>query len=290
MYYIVFFLLYLISLLPLRLLYLLSDSCYFILFRLVRYRKEIVLQNLKFAYPDQSREFIHTTIQEFYHSFCDQWVETLKLLSMPLSEVQKRMKGNWDIFEQAVQKGNGKVVVLLGHQFNWEWGNLATPLNFSGRYAGIYLPLKSTTIDRLLLYIRKRSGALLIPANDLRSGFRELENKNHILAFIADQSPANLKVADWHLFMNRPAPFLNGPEKVARLQQAAIVWVGLRKIRRGYYQLQATLFCSNAKELAPGAITKSYVSFLENELKNSPPNWMWTHRRWKKTPPEGLVW
>lgn len=285
MYYLIFTLLYLVSLLPLRLLYLLSDCCFFLLYRVFGYRKKIVLQNLTSSFPEESEDFFKKTILQFYHSFCDQWVETLKLLSMPLSKINNRIVGNWEVFEQAIKEGNGKVVVMLGHQFNWEWGHLATPLNFHGDYAGIYLPVKSKPVNRLLLYIRKRTGAMLIPASNLRNGFRDMGDKSYVLAFIADQTPANLNVADWHLFMNRPAPFLNGPEKVARLQRAAVVWVGLRKINRGRYQLHAELYCKNAKELPPGEMIKSYVTFLENELKNQPANWMWTHRRWKKTAP-----
>lgn len=241
------------------------------------------------SFPELKAAQVQTLIRQFQRSFCDQWVETLKLMSMPASQIQKRMQGNWEAFETAAAAGNGRVIALLGHQFNWELANLTTPLSFGGIYAGIYLPLKAKAFDRLILYIRKRTGALLIPANDLRSGFRQLENQKYILAFMADQTPASLKIADWHLFMHRPAPFFNGPEKVARRQQAAVVFVGLRKLSRGHYQVKVEQVCNNAKELPKGELIRQYVSFLENELKEQPANWMWTHRRWKRKPPENIV-
>lgn len=288
MYFVLFAFAYLFSLIPLRLLYILSSCCNFILFYLIGYRKQIVRQNLEASFPELNAEGLQKLIRSFNRSFCDQWVETLKLMSMPVSQIQKRMQGNWDAFDTAAAVGNGKVIALLGHQFNWELGNLATPLHFQGLYAGIYLPVNAKAFDRLMLYIRKRTGALLIPANELRQGFRQLTNQKYILAFMADQTPASLKIADWHLFLHRPAPFFNGPEKVARRQQAAVVFVGLRKTGRGQYQLRVEQVCANAKELPEGMITKQYVSFLERELKAQPANWMWTHRRWKRKLPEGM--
>lgn len=288
MYYLVFFLTFLFSLLPLRCLYVLADFCYLVIFHVLGYRKKIVADNLRVAFPEKNIAERNVLMRQFYRSFCDQWVETLKLLSLSTQKIKQRFPGNWSVFEQAARSGNGRVVVMMGHQFNWEWGNLATPMNFSGQYAGIYLPVSAKAVDRLMLYIRKRTGALLIPANDLRDGFAKLNPDKHILAFIADQSPGDMLHAYWHPFMNRPAPFLRGPEKVARRQQAAVVFVGLRKIKRGRYELNAQQVCVNARELPAGTLITQYVAFLENELRTQPANWMWTHRRWKRTPPEGM--
>src|SRR5699024_5301167 len=121
MYYLLFALAYLVSLLPVRLLYLLSDFCCWVLFTVLGYRKAIVSANIAHAYPDLTEKEREDIIQLFYHSFCDQWVETLKLMSLPLTKVKAGMEGNWEVFEEAAQAGNGKIVVLLGHQFNWEW-------------------------------------------------------------------------------------------------------------------------------------------------------------------------
>ncbi|HET8574430.1 MAG TPA: lysophospholipid acyltransferase family protein [Edaphocola sp.] len=285
MYYLLFFITFLLSLLPLWCLYGLSRLCYLILFHILAYRKKIVFDNLRFAFPRKDARELNGLMRAFYGSFCDQWVETLKLMSLSPKKIKQRFPGNWAVFEQAARSGNGKVVVMMGHQFNWEWGNLATPLNFSGQYAGIYLPVSNKAVNRLMLYIRKRTGALLIPANDLREGFLKLNPDKHILAFIADQSPGDFRRASWHLFMNRPAAFLRGPEKVARRQQAAVVFVGLRKLKRGHYEIRAEQICENAEALPNGELLKHYIAFLEKELHRQPANWMWSHRRWKRAPP-----
>jgi KDO2-lipid IV(A) lauroyltransferase len=284
MYYSILLLLYPLSLLPLWALYGLSDLCCFILFRVFSYRKKIVLSNLKHAFPEKTKGELERIIREFYHSFCDQWVETLKLLSIPLKSLDKRIEGNYEVFDRLFTEQKD-VYALLGHQFNWEWGNVATQRHIKAQFAGIYLPQNSTTFDRFMLKIRGRSGSVLVAANDMRDAFKKLRAERHVIGFMADQTPGSMRIADWFDFMNRPAPFFKGPEKTARRAKAAVVLVSLRKIKRGHYRLHFTRVCENAAETPEGYITKKYVAHLENELRHYPSNWMWTHRRWKKALP-----
>lgn len=286
MYFILLLILYPISLLPLWILYPLSDGICFILYRVFGYRRKIVLDNLKQSFPEKSDAEIKLIMNKFYHSFCDQWIETLKLLSMPMSAISKRVKGNWIVMNELFDEGKN-VYALLGHQFNWEWGNIATQLHSKAQFAGIYLPQNSKAIDQLTLKIRARSGSMLIPANNMRPAFSQLKTmRYHIIGFMADQTPANLDIADWYSFMNRPTPFFKAPEKSARLAKAAVVFVGLRKIKRGYYTLIFTKITDDASIMQKGEITKLYVEHLTSELQKYPENWMWTHRRWKREMPE----
>jgi len=287
MYYILLFILYPLSLLPLWILYPISDGICFLLHRVWGYRKAIVSDNLKQSFPEKSDAEIRYIMNRFYHSFCDQWIETLKLLSMPMGSLEKRVKGNWAVMNELFEEGKN-VYALLGHQFNWEWGNVATQLHSKAQFAGIYLPQNSKAFNRISLKIRSRSGSLLVPANDMRPAFSKLQSKKHIIGFMADQTPANLKIANWYSFMNRPAPFFKAPEKSARLSQSAVVFVSLRKIKRGYYTLIFTKICDNARDMPADEITKKYVAHLESELHKYPENWMWTHRRWKRKMPEGV--
>jgi len=282
MYYLLLLILYPISLFPLRVLYVLSDFAFWVLFRLFGYRRKIVLDSLQHAFPEKSHGERRIIMQRFYRSFCDQWVETVKLLSIPLASLDKRVKGNWEVFEQFAAKGKN-VYALLGHQFNWEWANVATQMNCSSRFAGIFLPQNARAVDRLLLRIRGRAGGMLIPANDMRPYFSELKSKKHIIGFMADQTPAVLRIADWYSFMNRPAPFFKGPEKQARRAQAAVVFVSIRKVKRGYYSVILHPVCDNAAVMPQGFITGAYVKHLEQELRVQPENWLWTHRRWKRS-------
>lgn len=288
MYYLLSVLVYLISLLPLTLLYLLSDLGYGLVYYLLSYRKKVVRQNLSTAFPHKSLEELRRIEKQFYRSFCDQWVETIKLRSLSTEQLLERMPGNWEQLNLAVSEGNGRLVVMMGHQFNWEWGNLVSPLKFLGWYAGIYKPQGAKAFDLLMRKIRSRTGGHLIPSKQLKEGFKALANRDFLLAFIADQSPAS-HPSLWLSFLNQPTAFLTGPEKVARLQRAAVVFVSLRRPRRGHYEFYAQRYCLNARTEEDGAITRAYAQFLEQELNQFPENWLWSHKRWKIQPPGGRI-
>lgn len=280
MYYFLLALLYPVSLLPLWILYGLSDAVFFILYHVTGYRKEIVLDNLRHAFPERSEQELFRIRKANYKSFCDQWVETLKLLSISREQLNNRVQANWEVFHELYKEGKN-THALLGHTFNWEWANVACAWNVQQRFAGVYLPLSNKPFDKLMLHLRSRSGALLISMKALKRGLVALKGKQYILAQMADQNPSVTEVAEWILFMNREAPFFKGTEQMARRSKSAVVFAGIKKIKRGYYQIHLQLFCEDASKLEEGALLKSYVHFMEEQLKAQPENWMWTHRRWK---------
>lgn len=259
--------------------------CYVLIYYIWGYRKNIVLQHLAQAFPKKSVTELNNISKEFYISFCDQWIETLKLMSMSHKSLNKRITGNWEVFE-GLAKENRNVYAMLGHRYNWEWANVACQYNSAQQFAGIYLPLSSKIADRLMLYIRKRSGSVLIPADNMLPYLKELKDKLHIIGFMADQTPANLKTATWFQFFNKPAPFLNTPEKAARRAKAAVVYAAIEKVKRGYYLVRLTEICKDASVETDGAITLKYVTMLHDEIKQQPHSWLWTHRRWKLLPNE----
>src|ERR1044072_6976051 len=133
MYYLLLALLYPLSLLPLRILYLLGDAAYGLLYHIMGYRKQIVWDNLKNSFPEKSNEEIQLIRKKFYRSFCDQWIETLKLLSISKKELSRRFTGNWEVFHE-LEKTEGNIALLSGHTYNWEWANAACALNTSLLY------------------------------------------------------------------------------------------------------------------------------------------------------------
>ncbi len=274
--------LYLISLLPLRMLYGLSDSVFFILYYLVGYRKEVVLDNLRHAFPEKPEAELQAIQKANYKNFCDQWAETLKLLSISQKELNNRITANWEVFHELGKEGKN-THALLGHCFNWEWANVACAWNVQQQFAGVYLPLSNKSFDKLMLRIRSRSGALLISMKALKRGLVALKGKQYILAQMADQNPSVTEVAEWLPFMNREAPFFKGTEQMARRSKSAVVFADIRKIKRGHYHIHLHRFCEDASQTKEGTVLKGYVRFMEEQLKNQPENWMWTHRRWKHT-------
>ncbi|MBS1614691.1 MAG: lysophospholipid acyltransferase family protein [Bacteroidetes bacterium] len=268
------------SLLPLWLLYGLSDFSFVILFYGMGYRKEVVRSNLSHAFPEKTAVEIEQIMRRFYRSFCDQWIETMKLMTMSKRSLNRRMKGNWELLDALYAEGKN-VYLLTGHTFNWEWANVTVAFNTRLRYACVYLPLSSTSFDKLMLHIRTRLGARMISMKGLLSGFKQLAGSQYILGLAADQNPSVVEVADWLPFMHREAPFFRGPEQMPRRAKAAVVLIGIRKLRRGYYEASLEKLCDDASQMSEGGILKGYVNFIEQQLGKQPENWLWSHRRWK---------
>lgn len=279
MYYVLLILLYPIALLPLRVLYALSDAVYVLLYYVVGYRKGVVLDNLHHAFPEKSKQELQHIMKLFYRNFCDQWIETLKLLTISKKQLNRHITGNWEVFHQLNDEGIN-TYALLGHTFNWEWANVACQYNNPQQFAGVYMPVKNKGFDRLMLRLRARGGGWMISMK-AKKGFQRLEGVRYIAGLIADQNPSNLQSAIWLPFMNREAPFFKGPEQLARRAKAAVTFVGIKRIKRGYYQIHISLITKDASQMESGTIIPAYAAFMEQQLREQPENWMWTHKRWK---------
>lgn len=280
MYYLLLVILYPVSLLPLWLLYGLSDLAFLLLYHITKYRRKVVADNLVHAFPEKTEQELERIGRHFYRSFCDQWIETLKLLSLSQRGLEKRVSGNWEVFRQLHEEGRN-TYALLGHTFNWEWANVACQYRSPQQFAGIYLPLENKAFDRLMCRIRTRSGSWLISMKNIKGGLRQVQGVRHIIGMIADQNPSVVEVAEWLPFMHREAPFFRGPEQMARRAKGAVVFAGIRKTKRGHYRITLEEYCKDASQTQAGEITRAYVAFMEKQLSEQPENWLWSHRRWK---------
>lgn len=269
----------LLALLPLGMLYGISTFAYVVIYHVLGYRKKVVWDNLKHAYPEKSDEELKQISARFYQSFCDHWIETLKLLNMPPDELNRRIEANWEVFDK-LYEADKDCYALVGHTFNWEWLNVAWPTNMRQQYACFYTPVSNKGFDRLMYKIRTRTGGWQIPMN-AKKGLVRLQNVRFVLGLAADQNPADIKHAKWLPFMNREAPFFQGPEKLARRSGGAVVFASITKKKRGYYKVHFELICDDASAVAQGEITTKYVQFIERQLHAQPENWLWSHRRWK---------
>jgi len=124
MYYIIYFLLYLLSLLPLRVLYVLSDGIYGFIYYVIAYRKNVVMSNLEIAFPEKTPVEKIKIAKAFYRNFTDTFIETIKMLSVGDDFILKRFSGNWEVINN-LEKTGKSCYLLVPHTFNWEWGNLA---------------------------------------------------------------------------------------------------------------------------------------------------------------------
>lgn len=288
LYNLVYFFLYLISLLPLWILYGISDGLYWILYVMLGYRKAVVYENLARSFPEKEKSEIDQITKAYYHNLCDSIVETIKLMSISKQELSKRMTCNWEVFDNmTTQNRNGQA--FMSHQFNWEWATVICNWHVPRRFTGIYMPLTNAVFDRLLYTIRSKAGMKLIRVHDMQRDMASLQSDELLWGFIADQNPSDPKRVSWNDFMNQKTAFFKGPEFVARRYNNLVYFGEIVKIKRGYYEIKMKLAFEQPRDTKEGEITEAYVRFLEDSIKRQPANWVWSHRRWKHKYPSNSI-
>jgi Lauroyl/myristoyl acyltransferase len=280
MYYLFYGILYLISLLPLPVLYIISDLIYFILYNVVGYRKKVVMSNLFQAFPEKTVEERKAIAKKFYRNFTDNFIEVIKLISASGSFVEKHFTGDFSIPNKVYDEGK-RCQLMLSHNFNWEMACLGIPINSKHLFLIVYMPIGSKVIDRLFMKIRTRTGGALVPATDMRTGMLPYRNNLTMLGLVADQNPGHPKNAYWFNFFGKLTPFVKGAESGARRGNTPVIFCKFIKQKRGYYKIIFELGEQNPATTQPTDITKKYVEYLTTFIKEYPEMWLWSHRRWK---------
>ncbi len=280
-YYLVYGLLYLLSLLPLKVLFILSDILYILLYHIIGYRKEVVAKNLLIAFPQKSDAERNKIQKQFYKNFIDNFIETLKMVSGGVKFATKHFKADTSLIEQEFKKDQ-KLQFHLGHNFNWELANVAVGFQTSYTVLSVYLPVKSPVFEKLMRKIRGAGGNVLIPATNMKAAMLPYRSTTYLLALVADQVPGDPAQAYWLNFFGKPTPFMRGPERGATAGNLSVMFAHFVKIKRGYYKLEYELCTSEAASMPRGEITRQYVQYLEKVITQHPEMWLWSHRRWKK--------
>jgi KDO2-lipid IV(A) lauroyltransferase len=282
MYYVVYGILWLISLLPLPILYFLSDGIFFLVFHVFKYRKNVVMSNLQQAFPEKTEEERLRIAKKFYLNLVDTFIETIKMISVSEKYLLRRFDGNWEAINQFYEQGKS-VQVHLGHNFNWEWGNAVLAKKTPFRLLVVYMPIVNKIFNKLFYKLRTRGGTELIAATNMRNEFLPFRGKQYLLALVADQNPGypDSHNAWWINFLNKPTPFLKGPEKGARANKTAVVFAHIIKPARGYYRAVIHVATEDVSSLDESELTRRYVHYLTETIQQQPEMWLWSHRRWK---------
>ena len=282
MYYLIYGPIYLLSLLPLRVLYVLADFVYVVLYYLVGYRKKVVMKNLETAFPEKTAAERKRIAKNFYKNFVDTFIETIKLLSASKDFLSRHLTiKNGELIQSLYNQGK-RVQVHLGHNFNWEYGNAAFAVFTPYPFLGVYMPITNKNFDRMFRKLRSRFGTILIPATDMRKAMLPYRNEVYLLGLVADQVPGDVQRAYWIDFFGKPAPFARGPERGARAGNISVVFAQIYKTKRGHYITEFSLGVDDPASLEEGELTKQYVRFLEEVIRKYPDMWLWSHRRWKR--------
>ncbi len=271
-----------LSLLPMFVLYLISDLLFLILWYIIPYRKKIVFQNLRNSFPDKSEAELNQIAKKFYHHFLDLMMETLKGFTASKSWLEKRVKGgNTELLQSYYNQGKS-LIAVTSHYGNWEWGALTFSNHSDHTDFGVYAPLNNKFWDDAVQNSRKKFNLILMPVKQVSDFFEKYKHTAGMYGFIADQSPSNVNRCHWMQFLNQDTPVFYGPEKYAREYNYAVVYAHIDKVKRGHYTVNYSLICDDPSMVENNTITELHTRLLEQIIIKRPELWLWTHRRWKK--------
>jgi len=281
-YLIVYPILWLVSILPFRLLYALSDVIYFLMYRIFKYRKSIVKANLRLVFPDKSEQDITTITSKFYHHFCDMMVEAIKSMTISEAELLKRYRFTNVELINDLEKKERSVILMCGHYGSWEWiFILEKYVNHKGH--AVYKRLANKYFDRLIKRIRAKYNAHLITTKETFKVLYASKQKGELTinGFVSDQSPKAQKALHWNDFMGIKVPMYVGAEVLAKKLDMAVVFFSVKRIKRGYYETTFETIAEHPKEFKDYEITDQFFKLLEKQILEAPQYYLWTHKRWK---------
>jgi len=272
---------WLLSLVPLRCLYLISDFIFVLVRYVVRYRYKVVMDNLRNSFPEKTEKERRKIARQFYRFLCDLFIETLKIIHFKPEQLHRRIRySNPEIFDDLYQKGK-QIFIACGHYGNWEWtSTLENTIPY--HHVTLYQPLESKFSDRFFYNLRTKNGSDAISSHTaIRAIYQYIkENRLSVFGFMTDQSPGR-DAHYWTTFLNQDTPIYMGVEKLAKRYNTAVVYFEVQRVKRGYYKVEVTLITENAAETADHEITDKHVQLLEQTIRRKPQYWLWSHRRWK---------
>jgi KDO2-lipid IV(A) lauroyltransferase len=254
------------------------------LYHVIGYRKKIVSTNLRNSFPDKSPAEIAILEKKFYAYFCDLTLETFKTLTISPEKMLKHCSldpAAQKLFDQLAED-NKNIIIVMGHQGNWEWAGNTFSLCCKHQLHVIYHPLANKYFNGLIVKMRRRFGSKLIPMKDTLRNIIKNKNELNATAFIADQSP-NPESAYWMNFLHQDTAVFMGTEKIAKMVKYPIVFASVQKIKRGYYCVKGELLLTPPYTGNEGDITEMHTLKLESDILAQPETWLWTHKRWKHT-------
>lgn len=281
-YIIVYPFLWLVSILPFRVLYVFSDLLYLFIYKIFGYRKKVVKQNLNLVFPNKSKEEINAITKKFYHHLCDMMLESIKSLTISESEMKKRFTFTNVEEIHKLEKINKSIILMSSHYGSWEWiFILQKYINHKG-YA-IYKRLRNKYFDRLVKRIRAKYNSHLITTKEAIPVLINSKKNNELTinGFLSDQSPKAKKAYHWNKFMGITVPIHTGAEMLAKKLDMAVVFYSVKKIKRGYYEATFNTLCINPNEFEDYKITDEFMKLVEKQIHTAPEYYLWTHKRWK---------
>lgn len=272
----------LVSVLPFRILYLLSDAIYFLVFYILGYRKKVVLSNLKIAFPEKSEQELKIIRKNFYHHFVDLFMEMIKTFTISNEEILKRFhlvnKDELTIF----MNKHKNVLLMSSHYANYEW---LFSLNLLVKHHGFgaYKKVKNKYFDNFIKKSRGRFNSELVSTKEFLNKVAENDAKEIkcIYGLLSDQSPRLNKTHHWTNFFGVKVPVFTGAEMLSKKYNYPVIYIDTIKIKRGFYEARMQILTENPREVPDYEISDLFMRRLEEKIKKKPEYYFWTHNRFK---------
>lgn len=283
-YILIYPVLWFISILPFRVLYVVSDGLYLLLYYIIGYRKKVVNSNLKLVFPEKTDIEISVIRKKFYKHLCDMFLEMAKTMTISEKELKKRFKIVNPEALQRLEALNKSVILIFGHYASWEWSIvIQNYINFKG--LAVYKRLANKYFDKLVKAIRSKFNTDLISTKETIHVINDMESKGikSITGFLSDQSPRLTKEAYWGTFMGIEVPCFTGAERLAKKLDLTTAYLKVTKVKRGYYEAEVMMLAENPNDYKNYELTNMFLQELEKQIYEAPEYYLWTHKRWKHT-------
>lgn len=271
-----------ISYLPISLLHRLSDFLFYVVYRIVGYRKEVVFENMQRSFPEKDETEIEVLAEQFYRHLCDVLLESVRLFTIHGKELEKRVRVRNPELLQPYYLADREVIIITAHRGNWEWSVAAINKQVPHQVISVYKRLSNEVLEEELHRAREKFGTQMVRKKDFLSVIREAAPVTRAFILAADQSPHGKQKVYWTTFLNQETPVMRGAEVYAKRYNCVVVMLDVERVRRGYYEISLELVTENPQALATNELTERYTQLLEKAIQRSPYNWLWSHRRWKR--------
>jgi KDO2-lipid IV(A) lauroyltransferase len=279
---------------PLSLWYPFASFLAWLSWKVIPYRRHVVVANLKASFPEWTDAQRERVIRDYYRGFADMLVEVMRSLRLTPRELERRVVlRNPEVVRAQIdppadESGRGKgrpVLLVAAHQANWEWMLLALSTQLGYPVDAAYKPLVDNWAEREMRKLRSRFGARLIPAQELLADIIKQRNAPRAIAMVADQEPVTSERKQWIRFLNRDTAFFLGPEEITRATRYAAFFLRLKRVARGHYEVEFVPLAAAGEKLEPGELTTRYARLVEEQIREMPADWPWSHKRWKLKKP-----
>jgi KDO2-lipid IV(A) lauroyltransferase len=274
-----------LSRLPLRALYVLASFVYLLAFYVVRHRHQVIREQIEKVFPNSSpaeRRLIHRL---YLKNFCDVMMEVLKSMSIRADDLCARVRiANLEVPRGYLDAGQS-VIFVTSHLCNWEWLLHGVALQLGYPVDAAYKPLHDQWAERLMLEVRSRFGARLVPAKELLTDFMKRRGIVRAVGMNADQAPVSTDKRYWTQFLGQDTAFYVGAEQIGRAMRLPILYAGMRRVRRGFYEVEFKPLWDGREATLPNTVTERYARACEADVLKSPADWLWSYRRWRLKKP-----